>query len=119
MRLRQLANQYPEYRIQLEQLANRMIDLQSPFENGCFYDLRQRGKSSLKTLMPLFSSRASYEQLDIHNGMEAVFAYRQALLSKDPDEVAKIGQQISEYCSMDTYAERELFLGLKKKLEEL
>lgn len=119
LRLRQLANQYPEYRIQLEQLANRMIDLQSPFENGCFYDLRQRGKSSLKTLMPLFSSRASYEQLDIHNGMEAVFAYRQALLSKDPDEVAKIGQQISEYCSMDTYAERELFLGLKKKLEEL
>lgn len=119
LRLRQLANQFPEYRAELEKVTERMIDLQAPFENGCFYDLRQRGKSSLKTLLPLFSAKASYEQLDIHNGMEAVFAYREALHQSDPQEVEKIGQQISEYCSMDTYAERELFLGLKKKLEEL
>ncbi|MDO4664156.1 MAG: DUF2779 domain-containing protein [Erysipelotrichaceae bacterium] len=119
LRLRQLANQFPEYRVQLEQVNNRMIDLQAPFENGCFYDLRQRGKSSLKTLMPLFSACASYDQLDIHNGMEAVFAYRETLLENDPCKVQKIGERISDYCSMDTYAERELFLGLKKKLEEL
>lgn len=119
LRLRQLENQFPEYRKQLEQLNDRMVDLQAPFEHGCFYDLRQRGKSSLKTLMPLFSAHASYDQLDIHNGMEAVFAYREALQQTDPQKVALIGEQISEYCSMDTYAERELFLGLKKKLEEL
>lgn len=118
LRLKQLASQFPEYREQLEGLMERMIDLQAPFENGCFYDIGQRGKSSLKTLLPLFSGQASYADLDIHNGMEAVFAYRNALHETDDQAIAKIGEQISEYCAMDTYAERELFIGLKKKLEE-
>lgn len=118
LRLMQLAEQFEEYRKPLEVLCERMVDLSLPFENGAYYDLRQRGKSSLKTLLPLFSDHDGYESLDVHNGMEAVFAYRKAGRSDNPAEAAAIAEAISDYCSMDTYAERELFLGLQKKLEQ-
>lgn len=118
LRLLQLASQFEEYRPALEALCARMVDLSLPFEQGAWYDLRQRGKSSLKTLLPLFSKEASYDSLDIHNGMEAVLAFRKANKSEDPDFQQKIAQQICDYCSMDTYAERELFMGLKNKLKE-
>ncbi len=118
LRLMQLAEQFPQYRKPLEELCGRMVDLSVPFETGSYYDLRQRGKSSLKTLLPLFSKHDGYKLLDVQNGMDAVFAYRKASSSKDADEKEQIAQRICDYCSMDTYAERELFLGLKKKLEE-
>ncbi|MBF0579172.1 DUF2779 domain-containing protein [Erysipelotrichaceae bacterium RD49] len=117
LRLMQLAEQFPAYRQPLEALCARMVDLSVPFETGSYYDLRQRGKSSLKTLLPLFSKHDGYKLLDVQNGMDAVFAYRKASSSKDPKEKEQIAQEICDYCSMDTYAERELFLGLKKKLE--
>lgn len=116
LRLMQLASQFEEYRPQLEALCARMVDLSLPFEQGAWYDLKQRGKSSLKTLLPLFSKEDGYANLDIHNGMEAVFAFRKAAKSEDPVFQQKIAQQICDYCSMDTYAERELFLGLKTRL---
>lgn len=116
LRLMQLANQFEEYRPQLEALCARMVDLSLPFEQGSWYDLRQRGKSSLKTLLPLFAKEDGYALLDIHNGMEAVLAFRQATKSDDSNFQHKIAQQICDYCSMDTYAERELFLGLKNRL---
>lgn len=118
LRLMQLADQLEDKRKPLEALCERMVDLQIPFENGSFYDIRQRGRSSLKTLLPLLSRLDGYSQLNVHNGMEAVFAYRQADASNDSLEKETIAQRICDYCSMDTYAERELFLGLKKKLEE-
>ena len=117
LRLMQLAEQFPEYRKPLEALCERMVDLSTPFETGCYYDLRQRGKSSLKTLLPLFSTKDGYKLLEVQNGMDAVFAYRKASHTEDENEKEEIAQQICDYCSMDTYAERELFLGLKKKLE--
>lgn len=118
LRLMQLASQFEEYRPALEALCTRMVDLSLPFEQGAWYDLRQRGKSSLKTLLPLFSKEASYDSLAIHNGMEAVLAFRQANKSEDPNFQQKVAQQICDYCSMDTYAERELFVGLQNALKE-
>lgn len=115
LRLMQLASQFEEYRKPLEAICSRMIDLALPFENGCYYNLKQRGHTSLKTLLPLFSA-VSYDSLDIHNGMEAVQAYRLAQ-RVEPEEAKKLGEQISEYCAMDTYAERELLKGLWKKMD--
>lgn len=118
LRLMQLADQFEEYRQPLEAVCERMVDLSLPFENGACYLLAQRGKSSLKTLLPLFSDHNGYQDLDVHNGMEAVFAYRKARHSRDEDEVKRLGEQISDYCAMDTYAERELFLGLRRLLAD-
>lgn len=115
LRLLHLADQFPQYRKKLEALCDRMIDLATPFESGCYYDLRQRGHSSLKTLLPLFTDDASYDSLAVHNGVQAVLAYRQA-----KNETAAVQLQtaraISEYCSMDTLAEKKLYDGLRQTL---
>lgn len=115
LRLSQLARQFPEYAKQLEALNERMVDLSAPFEYGFYYDLRQRGHYSLKTLLPLFSDHATYHSLDVQDGLQAVMAYRKAM--REPENAAAIGEEISEYCAMDTYAEIELLDGLKQFLE--
>lgn len=117
LRLRQLAEQFPEYREQLESVCERMIDLALPFESGCFYNLAQRSHSSLKTLLPLFAQDVSYHDLDVSNGVQAVNVYRQAQNERGLQQL-QLARDISEYCSLDTLAEKKLADGLKQKLEE-
>lgn len=115
LRLQQLAGQFPEYAGPLEAMCQRMVDLAEPFERGLFYDIRQRGKYSLKTLLKLFDSPKSYTDLAVQDGLQAVQAYRQ--IQKDPALEQETGHQISEYCSLDTLAEKELLDGLQQYLE--
>ncbi|MEG0330355.1 MAG: DUF2779 domain-containing protein [Longicatena sp.] len=112
LRLRQLAQQFPQYEKELEQIWERMLDLSLPFSTGNVYDVRMRGFYSLKTLVPIFSDY-NYQDLAISYGMDAVEAWR--LYEKsEPAEKAIIYQQLSEYCSMDTYAEYIVYHALKK-----
>ena len=114
LRLEQLARQFPEYAGQTEQAAARMKDLSLPFEQGLFYDMRQRGKSSLKSILPLFAGEDKYKNLEVGNGLEAIFAYRKASASQNPEEKEHLASAISEYCAMDTMAEYDVLHGLQK-----
>lgn len=111
LRLLQLAEQFPQYRKQLEAVCDRMVDLATPFESGVYYDLRQRSHSSLKTLLPLFTSSVSYSDLEVHNGVQAVLAYR-VLQQERGRKQRAAARAISMYCSLDTLAEKELYDGL-------
>lgn len=117
LRLIQLGNQFPEYKDQLNAICERMIDLSKPFETGVYYENRMRGHYSLKSVLPVFTDEVSYQQLAIHDGLNAVSAYR-TFEEADPSQKKKIRQDIRNYCRMDTYAEYVVFHGLKKKLEE-
>lgn len=117
LRLLQLASQYEQYRKPLEKICERMVDLAVPFECGSYYDIRQRAHSSLKTLLPLFTDEVSYSDLDVGNGVEAVYVYRNAAHSAGVEQLA-LARNISDYCTLDTLAEKKLADGLKHKLEE-
>lgn len=110
LRLLQLARQFPEYETRLLSLCERMVDLAKPFEQGIFYDLKQRGHYSLKAVLPVFSHE-SYKNLNVHDGLEAVQAYR-SFAKKDPQAQAEIRENIRNYCAMDTYAEYLIYHGL-------
>lgn len=117
LRLKQLAFQFPEYKEELESIWNRMMDLSKPFELGIFYDNKMRGHYSLKNLLPVFSDDISYSNLEIQNGMNAVFAYRtydQATMQQKQF----ISGEIRRYCAMDTYAEYIVYHGLLKTIKE-
>lgn len=116
LRLMQLARQFPEYEKQINRLCERLVDLAAPFEEGAIYELAQKGHFSLKTLLPLFTDKADYQSLDVKNGLEAVEAYRACIKESDPERKEQIAHAISEYCAMDTYAEAQLFHGLKERL---
>lgn len=117
LRLNQLAEQFPEYGEQLHEMTERMVDLAALFDKGLYYDLRQKGHFSLKTMLPLFSSDTGYSQLDISDGMQAVEAYRK-MSHVSEEEQEKIAEAIDTYCSMDTYAEVIIVDGLRKKAAE-
>jgi hypothetical protein len=117
LRLIQLAGTFPQYKEQLEQIWSRMKDLSKPFENGLFYDNRQRGHYSLKSLLPIFSTDKSYHDLDIQNGLDAVAEYR-TYEEKSEQEKEILKQNMSAYCALDTYAEYILYHGLKEMVKE-
>lgn len=112
LRLRQLAQQFPEYEKQLEAIWERMVDLSLPFSTGNVYDNRMAGFYSLKTLVPIFSEY-NYQDLSISYGMGAVESFRQ-LENGSFEEQQTIKQQLDEYCAMDTYAEYIVFHALEK-----
>ncbi|MEG0177494.1 DUF2779 domain-containing protein [Anaerorhabdus sp.] len=104
IRLKEMAAQFPEMAKELMELYTRLVDLAFPFVIGAVYDVRMRGYYSLKVLMSIMENQSGYQDLDIHQGMDAVFQWR--LLDQENDDVnpEEIRTHLIEYCSMDTYA---------------
>ena len=107
IRLDELGNMFPEYKQQLEEIKNRFIDLAIPFIEGLVYDIRMRGNYTLKKLVDIVSDY-SYSDLEIFDGMEAVYNWRN--IDKGSIDEEKIIDNLKEYCSLDAYG---LFLVYK------
>ena len=103
IRIQELADQFEEYREKLLAINERIKDLQMLFSTGCVYDVKMRGQWSLKSIMAMLDENA-YQQLDIHDGMAAVFEWRHLdYLDEDVDK-EKIITNLKAYCGMDSYA---------------
>ncbi len=101
IRIKELAD-YMESK-ELLNMTKRIVDLQFPFEAGLIYDTRMRGSYSLKTIMSLLDDK-SYKELDISQGMDAVFSYRKIELLDNQEDIDEIVDSLKAYCGMDTYA---------------
>ncbi len=108
LRLTELGEMFPEYRDRLESINERFFDLAEPFLEGMIYDVRMQGNFTLKKLVDICSDY-SYKDLDIYDGMEAVFNWRDVDKSETQDG-EKILENLKEYCSLDAYG---LFLVYK------
>lgn len=108
LRLKELAHIYPEYQKELLDIENRFVDLATPFVEGIIYDVSMKGDYSLKRLVDICSNY-SYKDLDIYNGMDAVFNWRNIDKGLCNDEES-IRKNLDEYCSLDAYG---LFLVYK------
>ena len=113
LRIQELAELLGEYKERLLKLNQRMIDLQMPFEKGLVYDVRMRGGWSLKSIMNMLEGN-SYQELNIHEGMEAVFEWRHLDREEEGIDRKKIIEALKAYCSMDSYATAVVFQWLKK-----
>lgn len=113
LRLVQLAKQFPQYERALANVWKRMVDLSLPFSTGNVYDVRMQGSYSLKTLVSVYSDY-NYHDLEVSYGMDAVDKYRTYCKSEDVSEKEVIHRQLTQYCSLDTYAEYIVFHALEK-----
>ncbi len=111
LRLKELADVYPEYADGLNKLIERFVDLAYPFDEGLIYDTRMQGNFSLKKLVDICSDY-SYKDLDIYDGMEAVYNWRNIDRNETNDD--KVFKDLEEYCSLDAYG---LFLVYKWLVE--
>lgn len=101
LRLIELSQIYPEYEERLLKIVDRFYDLSVPFTEGLVYDIRMQGNYTLKKLVDICSNY-SYNDLDIYDGMEAVFNWRD-MNKSDPEVSDQIMENLKEYCSLDAY----------------
>ena len=117
IRIRELAELFPEYRDQLLSINERMKDLQVPFVCGYVYDTRMKGVWTLKRIMSMMDE-PGYHELDIQQGMDAVFQWR--LLDREDKnaDFEQIVDELKAYCGMDSYATLVVFNWLRQLCDE-
>jgi len=102
LRIQELAKIYPNYSIELDNIANRFIDLSTPFIEGLVYDIRMRGNFTVKKLVSIVSDK-TYEGMNVNDGMKAVYSWRNIDKGLTIEE-DKVKEDLEDYCSLDAYS---------------
>ena len=105
--LRRLAELFADESDRVESMIERVADLLRPFNEFTFYHHHQRGKVSLKTVLPILTDE-SYSGLTVKDGYSANLAYRYLVSSQADNgssaETAALSDDLVQYCTMDTLA---------------
>ena len=105
---------YPEYRQKLENINNRMFDLEEIFEEA-YTDARFRGSTSIKKVLPILCPDLSYKDLEIQDGTQAMNGWFKMIDSGTNKETrAKLKKDLLKYCKLDTWAMVKLYESIKK-----
>ena len=110
IRLRQLAEQFPQYQTALQAVIDRFVDLALIFIDGIVYDAKMKGAYSLKRIIEAVNPELSYEKLAISHGLDAVYHYRNLSDDEEQDEAR---EALLSYCRMDTLAMVKVYQWLK------
>jgi len=112
--IRDLAERFTDLAPALNNIENRLIDLEVPFAKFWYCDGRFEGRSSIKKVLPILIPTLSYEGLSIQKGEEAQRAYLEFLgiiaPLKSSDEIR---EDLLNYCKLDTLAMVEIYNVLK------
>ena len=96
------AREVPGFEAWSADLTDRFVDLLQPFRAFDLYHPAQRGRTSLKRVLPAFTD-FSYDELEIRDGETASREFlRISQPDADPVERARLLRQIEAYCSLDT-----------------
>jgi len=114
-RLKELARAFPKYQDWVDGITERIVDLNVPFRNFCYYHPQQLGSSSLKHVLPVLTN-LSYSNMDIGEGTMASLKYMEAAFGDIPEEDRKkIRNDLLVYCGQDTGG----MIDILEKLQEL
>ena len=117
-RISELADLFPDLHDHLMNIHAHIKDLEDPFRKGDYYKREFVGRSSIKVVLPgLFPDdpEMDYRNLEgVHNGSDAINAYRAMSEMSDKNEIIRTRDQLLKYCYKDTYA----MVGLLYKLYE-
>ncbi|MGK5088951.1 DUF2779 domain-containing protein [Bdellovibrionota bacterium FG-2] len=89
----------------LESIANRIVDLEVPFDRGWYVDSAFKGSTSIKNILPLLVPDLSYDSLPIRDGATAYLQYLEMISAKTSKQKrAAIRKALLSYCELDTLA---------------
>lgn len=101
-RLKELAEAFPEHKMWIEKILERIIDLYLPFKDFHYYSSRQKGSASLKEVLPAITGEG-YEGMEISDGEEASIAYIDITFgSVSGEQKERIRKALEKYCCLDT-----------------
>ncbi len=108
----------PEFKEWYENnIIPRILDLWQLFHDFSYYDPKQKGSSSIKYILPVFSD-LGYGEMDIKNGALASLEYERVTFEDVSEEDrTKVMKALEKYCELDTLAEVEIVNGLNSALK--
>ena len=103
-RNRELADLFPDLSDKLLAINERIIDQLIPFRKRYLYGPTQHSSASIKKTLPAFTD-LSYDDMEVHNGEEALIRYEAFIKGKLSNSEAQIlFDGLEKYCYQDTYA---------------
>jgi len=99
--LKKLAEDFPEYESFIMNTINRIIDLAEPFKNFDYYNPVQKGRYSLKAVLPAITGK-DYSNLEISDGTDASMQYFYSHIKADLKNIDEIRNNLLKYCCLDT-----------------
>lgn len=99
--LNKLAEDFPKYESFITHTIDRIIDLAKPFKNFDYYNPIQKGRYSLKAVLPAIT-REDYSDLEISDGADASMKYFYSHIKTDLKNIDEIRNNLLKYCSLDT-----------------
>jgi len=111
----EMAALFPAYQSFLDGLNNRLYDLRVPFQKGYYQHPDFKGKTSLKSVLPVLFPAISYTGLAIQNGMVATIKWHHATDGRmTKKEQAETLKNLLNYCELDTLAMVKILEVLQK-----
>jgi len=101
MVLSKLAEDFPEHAEWVNKVLGRIVDLAVPFQNFHYYCPTQKGKYSIKKVLPAITGKG-YENLEINNGGDASIMYFNSHIKNKEEVHDKLRQDLLNYCGLDT-----------------
>ncbi len=101
-RLRELQRDFPKWKEKIENIINRLVDLEA-IVRGNYHHPSMRGSWSLKSVAPTIHPRFDYSDMEIGSGkIAAVSFFEMISLDTTKSRKEEIYQQLLKYCEMDT-----------------
>jgi len=113
-RIEEMMIDFPEFRNELQDIANRLVDLIFPFKKKIYRTETMKGSSSIKKVLPALCPEFSYDDLEIGNGMAASNAFMDLYYCSDESIKKQIRRHLLDYCHLDTYAMVKILEVLQK-----
>ena len=114
-----MADLYSEYTDFLSQLNERIDDLMIPFSKMWFFDKDFFGSASVKKVMPVLAPELSYKELNVGDGLLARRTWTQTVLEgKHEANREEVMDDLSKYCTLDTFAMVRIYEELLKYIKE-
>ncbi|MFC2021094.1 DUF2779 domain-containing protein [Chloroflexota bacterium] len=100
--LKNLGEAFPEYSGWVQGIFGRLVDLLTPFRNFWYYHPGQRGRASLKAVLPALTGKG-YRGLNINSGEDASLAFKRVTYGDvSEEEKSRVRKDLEEYCALDT-----------------
>lgn len=104
---REMAKIFPDKKGLLENINERMVDLEDVFKSA-YVDARFDGSTSIKKVLPVICPHLNYNDLELQDGSMAMEAWER-MISAIPEKAEEIASNLLKYCERDTFAMVEIY----------
>ena len=103
LRLKELAQRFPEDADFLYNLVDRVVDLLPVFQGGYCYFPAMKNSASIKSVLPSIAPDFTYENLEIQDGGSASSLFHESIENKN-FRAENLRENLLKYCERDTMA---------------